>query len=272
MENLNSRSVRDRDKRLKKPERWWKDCKRERQRKKCCAELYLSLGPSVEFRTVCSESFLWVMTHHRAGAHRHTHTRTHASMHAVLAERARKQPENTLATRHFAKHSTRTHKHNRTQNSPFVGGGPSCTGTRNGRKVFCQGPLLNSQKGTQTQAREQQPTSTALRHEAICMLRTHGRDTQLQLALSAEGNSRWQHHSSNACANRFALLHNTALIGAASSLNFICKDFFFPHHSFPFFKSPWPCRPFQDTESYITGLLVKWYCRIAVCWLWHSSD
>lgn len=47
------------------------------------------------------------MTHRRAGAH--THTCTHTSMHAVLAEWARKQPENTPATRHFAKHNTRTH-------------------------------------------------------------------------------------------------------------------------------------------------------------------
>lgn len=86
------------------------------------------------------------MTHRRAGAH--THTCTHTSMHAVLAEWARKQPENTPATRHFAKHNTHTHTHmhKHTQNSLFVGGGLSRAGTRDGRKVFCQGLLLNSQK------------------------------------------------------------------------------------------------------------------------------
>lgn len=35
-------------------------------------------------------------------------------MHAVLAERARKQPENTPATRHFAKHNTCTHTYAQT--------------------------------------------------------------------------------------------------------------------------------------------------------------
>lgn len=84
------------------------------------------------------------MTHHRACIHTYTHR-------SALARQARKQPENTLATRHFAKHNTRTHTHMRkhTQNSPFVGGGLPRTGTRYGRKVFCQAPLLDSQKGTQ---------------------------------------------------------------------------------------------------------------------------
>ena len=113
---------------------------------------------------------------HTTTTHKSLHTCTNASMHAALAERARKQPENTPATRHFAKHNTHTHiMHNHTQNSPFVGSAPSCTGTRDGRKVFCQGLLLSSQKGTQSQAREQQPNSIALRQGlSVCSGHTVG--------------------------------------------------------------------------------------------------
>lgn len=68
-----------------------------------------------------------------------------------------------------------THKHKHTQNSPFVGGGLSRAGTRDGRKVFCQAPLLNSQKGTQTQA-----------GEAAAKRRSDG-DTSYPLALGHMG-------------------------------------------------------------------------------------
>lgn len=100
--------------------------------------------------------------------HAHTHAYTQTS---ILAERARKQPENTLATGHFAKHNTlaHTHMHKHTQNSPFVGGGLSCAGTRDGRKVFCQASASQfSGKGHKHKPGSGGQTAQRLRHGAIC--------------------------------------------------------------------------------------------------------
>lgn len=127
-------------------------------------ELYFPFRPSVEFRTMCSEFFLWVMTHHRACIHTYTHR-------SALARQARKQPENTLATRHFAKHNTRTHT-------------PICANTRRTLPLWAAGCLALApdmagryfarlhfsilRKGHKTQTGEPQPSSIATERQAIC--------------------------------------------------------------------------------------------------------
>lgn len=188
----------------------------------------------------------------------------------MLAERAWKQPENTLATRHFAKHNTRAHthkhKHTHTQNSPFVGGGLSRAGTRDGRKVFCQAPLLNSQKGTQTQA-----------GEAAAKRRSDG-DTSYLLALGHMGGT---HNLSDLCSVSLLRTAHDNIIHQAivqtDSLCFIIQRSTcslipgFDMQSslsvltvFCFF-SLGLCRPFQARVSYITALLVRAYCWFAEC-------
>lgn len=78
--------------------------------------------------------------------HTHTHAHTRACTQCWQSGlgnslRTPRQPD-TLPNTTLA----HTHMHKHTQNSLFVGGGLSRTGTRDGRKVFCQGLLLNSQK------------------------------------------------------------------------------------------------------------------------------
>lgn len=153
---------------------WWKDCKRQRQGKKHCAQLYLSLGPSVEFRTVCSESFLWVMTHHRAGAHTRTHACIHTNEHPGRAgsETAWEHPGNrTLCqTQH-----TRTHAYAQTHAELSLCGRRAVLRWHQRWQEgilpgFCFSIL---RKGTQTQAGERRPNSTATETRGYLLAKGH---------------------------------------------------------------------------------------------------
>ena len=105
---------------------------------------------------------------------------THTSMHVVLAERVRKQPENTPATRHFAKHCAHMHicAHTHTELSLCrVALAPQTAGRFFFFARVCFSILRKRKKkkrkqGTQTRAREQQPNSAALRLGLSVSLRT----------------------------------------------------------------------------------------------------
>lgn len=124
------------------------------------------------------------MTHRRAGArHTNTHTQIKACTHAH--QRWQDELGNSLRTPRqpdALPSATRTHAHtrilhNHAQSAPSVGSVPPRSATRDGRKGVCQRPLPSSQKGTQTQAREQRPDCAA-RGRGLSSLRTHGRHTE----------------------------------------------------------------------------------------------
>lgn len=107
------------------------------------------------------------MTHRRAGAHKHT--RSDKSLH-TCTQRWQNELGNSLRTPRrpdALPNATRAHMHALAfctitlRNAPSVGSVPPRTATRDGRKGVCQRPLLSSQTGTQTQAREQQPDCAA---------------------------------------------------------------------------------------------------------------
>lgn len=105
--------------------------------------------------------------------------------------------------------------HEHTQNSIFVGDGLSLAGTRDGRKVFCQAPLLNSQEGIQTQAGERQPNCTATEKLSVNLGHIDGASVRSLFCVSGK-NRRERHHSSDDPENGFT---NMDLI--LSNLNFL---------------------------------------------------
>lgn len=115
---------------------------------------------------------------------RRTRARTHTQMHGHKQARWQSGLGNSLRTPRqpdTLPNTTlaHTHVHKHTQNSPFVGGGPSRTGTREGRKVFCQASLLSSQKRhTNTSRRVAAKRHGTLRQWLSVSCGTHRRDTQ----------------------------------------------------------------------------------------------
>lgn len=145
---------------------------------------------------------------------------------------------------------------NPAQNTPSVGGEPSCTGTRDGRKVFCQRLLFSSQKGTQTQAWGRQPSGTATGQRlSVCP----GRRVSTQ-PHSVTDNIIYQMYKQTLCASHWSVQYYL--------LKCICKKI---NEKSVALANLSICRNFQKTAGYIRGLFVKWYDSISECWWLHSS-
>lgn len=150
---------------------------------------------------------------------------------------------------------------NPSQNAPSVGREPSCTGTRDGRKVFCQRLLFTSQKGTQTQAGGWQPSSQAPGWElSVCPGHKVGPQP-----LSAADNIIYQKtvQIDPICFT---------FVSAVSSLKvyLLKKRTNIQKKKTAGLADLEVCRHFQKTAGYITWLFVKWYDSSSECWLLHS--